>query len=419
MKLLTKIFGQPSRDGSIVRNGLVRPSNIRSSLTALPAKQSLTAVALCAGMLGCASAKPKPLAGDTPDARVLVYNIHAGKTVHGVASIEQISALIRSTNADIVLLQEVDKGTKRSGNVDQPAALAAQTGFHVAFGSALDYDGGKYGVAILSRWPILSDTLFHLPVEPPQTRSGGSMEPRGALRAMIKSPYGTLAVINTHLDASGEDRWRKQEADSIVSLVAQTRRSVGLVIAGGDFNSTPESAVQVKLRASGLRDSWNECGSGDGLSYPDSVPAKRIDYLFMTGGNRCRAAHVVESRASDHRPVFFEVSLRTDAQAHAVAAGNASNLDPRTPLTKKQNEWVERTLAAMSLRERVGQMVNVWVLGDYSNTNDSSFAEVLRWIKNDHVGGVTMSLGSPIEVAEKINAMQRASKTPLMFGSDL
>jgi beta-N-acetylhexosaminidase len=64
-------------------------------------------------------------------------------------------------------------------------------------------------------------------------------------------------------------------------------------------------------------------------------------------------------------------------------------------------------------------MVNVWVLGDYTNTHDSSFAEVLRWIQRDHIGGVTMSLGSPIEVAAKINAMQRASRVPLMVGADL
>ena len=94
-------------------------------------------------------------------------------------------------------------------------------------------------------------------------------------------------------------------------------------------------------------------------------------------------------------------------------------LDPRTPLTAAQNEWVERTLASLTLRERIGQMIHVWVLGDYTNTQDSSFAEVLRWIRDDHIGGVTMSLGSPIEVAEKINAMQRASKVPLMVAADL
>ena len=103
-------------------------------------------------------------------------------------------------------------------------------------------------------------------------------------------------------------------------------------------------------------------------------------------------------------------------RAPVVASGN---IDPRTPLSAAQREWVERTLQSLTLRERAGQMVNIWVLGDYTNTSDSSFAEVLRWIQLDKVGGVTMSLGSPIEVAEKINAMQRASRVPLMVGADL
>jgi endonuclease/exonuclease/phosphatase family metal-dependent hydrolase len=142
-------------------------------------------MAIFAGAIACATsactaARPASSPQDAPSARVLVYNIHAGKDAAGVPNLERVAELVRRTKADIVLLQEVDKGTKRSANVDQTAVLAAQTGFHGAFGSALDYDGGKYGVAILSRWPILSDTLFHLPVEPPQTRSGGSMEPRGA-----------------------------------------------------------------------------------------------------------------------------------------------------------------------------------------------------------------------------------------------
>jgi beta-N-acetylhexosaminidase len=98
---------------------------------------------------------------------------------------------------------------------------------------------------------------------------------------------------------------------------------------------------------------------------------------------------------------------------------SGGSLDPRVPLTEVQLAWVDRTLASLTLRERAGQMVNVWVLGDYTNRRDPSFAEVLGWIEKDHVGGVTMSLGSPIEVAEKINAMQRASKVPLMVGSDL
>lgn len=64
-------------------------------------------------------------------------------------------------------------------------------------------------------------------------------------------------------------------------------------------------------------------------------------------------------------------------------------------------------------------MVMVWVLGDYTSNGDSSFAEVRRWIEQDHIGGVSMSLGTPIEVAAKINAMQRISRVPLIASADL
>jgi beta-N-acetylhexosaminidase len=64
-------------------------------------------------------------------------------------------------------------------------------------------------------------------------------------------------------------------------------------------------------------------------------------------------------------------------------------------------------------------MVTIWVLGDYTNTDEPTFAEARRWIADDHVGGVIMSLGSPIEVAEKINALQRLAPVPLLISSDL
>jgi len=93
--------------------------------------------------------------------------------------------------------------------------------------------------------------------------------------------------------------------------------------------------------------------------------------------------------------------------------------DPHTPLTPAQAKWVDSTLATLSLRERVGQMVMVWVLGDYTSNGDSSYAEVRRWIERDHIGGVSMSLGTPIEVAAKINNMQRLSRVPLLSSADL
>ena len=94
-------------------------------------------------------------------------------------------------------------------------------------------------------------------------------------------------------------------------------------------------------------------------------------------------------------------------------------LSPTQPLDSRQRHWVDSTLATLSLHDRVGQMVMVWMLGDYSNTRDSSYAEVIRWVERDHIGGVSMSLGTPIEVAAKLNDLQRRAAVPLLTSADL
>ena len=248
---------------------------------------------------------PGRASGTTDDIRVLVYNVHAGKDASGKESVQRIADVVKSVDPDIVLFQEVDKRTKRSGGVDQPASYSRLTGLRSAFGRSLDYDGGEYGIAVLSRWPIRRDTTIHLPVDPPQERSGGSHEPRVAMSLVIEAPFGRLDVFNTHIDASGEDRWRLQEIKTIERLAKEATRGNARALFGGDFNSTPESAVQSELRANGFRDAWPVCGVGEGLSYPADVPKKRIDYLFLLSGFDCMSARVLNTDASDHRPVVF------------------------------------------------------------------------------------------------------------------
>ncbi len=102
-----------------------------------------------------------------------------------------------------------------------------------------------------------------------------------------------------------------------------------------------------------------------------------------------------------------------------AATPSASSLDPRMPLTPAQRRWVDRTLASLTLREQVGQMVMVWVLGDYTSTGDPTFVEVRRWIEGHGIGGVSMSLGTPAEVATKVNVFQRLSRVPLLVSADL
>jgi beta-N-acetylhexosaminidase len=96
-----------------------------------------------------------------------------------------------------------------------------------------------------------------------------------------------------------------------------------------------------------------------------------------------------------------------------------ASVNPSGPLTRGQQRWVDSTLATLSLHDRVGQMVMVWMLGDYTNVRDSTYAEVIRWVEQDHIGGVAMSLGTPVEVAAKLNDLQRRSRVPLLVASDL
>lgn len=242
--------------------------------------------------------------------RVLDYNIHAGKDAAGVHNLQRVAELVRETGADLVLLQEVDRGTERSGGEDQVATLSALTGFHAAFGKTLDYQGGEYGIAVLSRWPIDGDTLLSLPVVPPQARSGGSHEPRGALIARVLAPSGELHLVNTHLDASRDDHYRLQEVARVRAIADSLAAGGGIVLVGGDLNATPESAVIASLTGAGWRDLWAGCGAGAGLTFPAAGPVKRIDYLLARPGLGCDSATVLPSTASDHAPILFLLRSR-------------------------------------------------------------------------------------------------------------
>ncbi len=260
--------------------------------------------ALALSIAGCA---PPTQGSQSPSILVLVYNIHAGRDAAGVDNLERVAAIVRESGADIAMLQEVDRGTARSGNIDQVARLASLTGFQAAFGKTLDYQGGQYGVAVLSRREILSDTLLRLPVSPPQERSGAGYEPRGALRAAILTPLGELHVLNTHIDASREDFYRLQEARELLRIAAASEPPGGAVLIGGDLNSEPSSVVIATLIAAGWNDAWR-CGRGDGLTFPARAPVKRIDYLLLPTSLRCLSARVISTDASDHLPVVFEIA---------------------------------------------------------------------------------------------------------------
>jgi endonuclease/exonuclease/phosphatase family metal-dependent hydrolase len=264
---------------------------------------SLSRVLLVVALAACASRRP----ADTGLVRVLVYNIHAGKDAAGADNLERVATLIRETGADVVLLQEVDRTTRRSAGVDQVAVLSQLTGLQIGFGRSLVFQGGEYGIAILTRWPATMQRTIPLPVDPPQERSGSLHEPRVALQLVIASPVGELNVINTHIDASRDDRWRRQEIATVLAVADSAR---GIVLLGGDLNSTPDGDIQAMVRARGFRDAWRTCGGDDdGFTYPADSGVKRIDYLYFREDVSCSRAEVIVTRASDHRPLLVRVTI--------------------------------------------------------------------------------------------------------------
>src|SRR6058998_3789835 len=80
---------------------------------------------------------------------------------------------------------------------------------------------------------------------------------------------------------------------------------------------------------------------------------------------------------------------------------------------------VDSLLAALSPRQRVGQLVVPWLAGSYTALDDSLFQVAVRWVDSLEVGGLIISVGSPFDIAAKLNALQRRSRLPLLVSADL
>jgi beta-N-acetylhexosaminidase len=118
-------------------------------------------------------------------------------------------------------------------------------------------------------------------------------------------------------------------------------------------------------------------------------------------------------------PVIAAAALAACATQPPAPMTAPASVSATAPLTDQQRHWVDKTLESLTLRQRVGQMVTIWSLGDYTANGDTSYAHVRQWVEQDGVGGITMSLGTPIEVAAKLNELQRLARIPLLISSDL
>lgn len=233
--------------------------------------------------------------------RVMTYNIHVGVGMDKKLDLERIADVINNEHPDLVGLQEVDRGVKRTELRDEILELAKLTSMDYAFAHNLDYQGGQYGVAILSRFQI--QKIDHRKYD--NTREA---ERRGMIRVEIRVDNRTINFVTTHLDYQYEDG-RVFETEQMLNFLQSVK---GPLIVAGDFNDEPNGGAY-KLMLKNFRDAWIDGkGKEAGFSYPADIPTKRIDYVFTRQSDRIRAkqARIVDTLASDHRPLVVELEVR-------------------------------------------------------------------------------------------------------------
>lgn len=255
----------------------------------------LLAIVSNSGCASAASTGPKTL-------RVLTYNIHHGEGLDGKVDLIRISELITNLQADIVCLNEVDKGVTRTKGRDLTSELAALTRMTGIFSNNYHYQGGEYGNAILSRYPVIGATNTHFKM----LRPG---EQRGILQARIDFGGREVVFMATHIDYRPDNTERLMNVDEIFGLLP--RYAGKTVIVAGDFNDTPGKAVHMKMKER-FRDAWEEAGKGDGFTIPVKKANKRIDYIWLekSAALTVKEITVPYTEASDHLPLFSVLEWR-------------------------------------------------------------------------------------------------------------
>ena len=234
--------------------------------------------------------------------KVMTYNIHHANPPSETVKIdvEAIARVINQEKPDLVALQEVDVHTERSGKqLDQARELARLTGMKSFFMKALDYQGGEYGIAVLSKYPIVDSAGYLLPRDP---SLGG--EDRAVASIMVQLP-GKKKIIfaSTHLDLKESNRLSQAKA-----LIGHFEKSGLPMVLGGDFNALKSSPVINLFDQHFTRTCRDDCAP----TIPVVNPNRTIDFIMY---KTMRSFKVVNTRAineqyaSDHLPVVAELEI--------------------------------------------------------------------------------------------------------------
>jgi endonuclease/exonuclease/phosphatase family metal-dependent hydrolase len=248
--------------------------------------------------------------------RVVTWNVRTCRTREDDrVDLDLTAATLRSLDADLVALQEIDRDQERSGHIDQARALGEALGMAWYFAPALlgpaerpqswrrsglggDSRGPAYGIAMLSRWELEATEIVALPY------GGGRREPRIALLARTRAGGRPLSVAATHLSVATRDAVR--QIRWLQHRLSRSRYPCARMLLG-DLNLWLPVVRLVSLPG------WRSLVRG--ATFPNDGPAPRrrgvqIDHVMAAGaGLEMRHARIVSVPISDHRAVIVDLDI--------------------------------------------------------------------------------------------------------------
>lgn len=250
-----------------------------------------------------------------PTIKVATYNIGKNEAGKDVKDFTALNGAIKKIDADVIIVPEVDNKTERSGKIDQLKIIGEANNLYYAFGKAIDFDGGEYGVGILSKHKIVHSQAIHLP--------SGKAEQRVLLLSQVVVPGfdSPILIMATHLDWQKNPEVRLMQVRHILDVsIGDAPSDFGDIasavkILAGDFNSTSEEQPIKEIQYF-----WNLVREkkADYRSWPAINPAIDIDHIFTFKGQEWQIGkfdipHDSErfkwSKASDHLPIIAELIL--------------------------------------------------------------------------------------------------------------